>query len=175
MLLLIMLSLPSYGCGKQKTFGDLDKELGVDRICEILLRGDYLAASESIKGKTASRKLTFAAVINWLSREVKSPYVEIPRSQLFQELPRDQGNPVSCRGGGLTLTGDQIFKPLHLQYTQARLTVMLRYSNPAAPLLQFIEIGDIEKIFPGQKPPEAFEKGVADLKRTLNEMESGEK
>lgn len=171
-LLLVMLGLPSYGFGK-KTFGDLDRELGAEGICANLLKGDYIAASAPIQRKTASRKLAFASVINWLARQIKSPYIEIPGSELFQELPKDQGNITACRGGGLTLTGNEIFKPLFIQYAKSRLTVMLRFEDPGSPKLQYIQIGGIEKLSPGQEPPDALEQRVSDFKNTLDAMGKG--
>jgi len=170
LLLLVILGLPSSVLG-QKTFGDLDRELGAEGLCADLLKGDFAAASAPIQRKAASRKLTFASVINWLAREVKSPYIEIPGSPLFQELPKDQGNITACRGGGLTLTGNDILKPLYIQYAQARLTVMLRFEDPAAPKLQYIQIGGIEKLSPGQEAPDAFEQRVSSFIKALDATE----
>lgn len=170
LLFLVMLGLPSSSFG-QKTFADLDRELNVESLCSNLLKGNYAAASAPIQRKADSRKLTFASVINWLAREVKSPYVDIPRSQLFQELPKDQGAITACRGGGLTLTGSDILKPLYIQYARSRLTVMLRFEDPAAPKLQYIQIGGIEKLSPEQEAPDAFEQRVSGFMKTLDATE----
>ena len=157
------------GCGRQMTFGELDKELGAERICADLLKGDYAAASEPIRRKTPGRKLTFSSVITWLARQARTPYVEIPASRLFRELPADQGALKTCRvKDGFTLTGEQMLKQIYLEYPRSRLSVMLRYSGPSSPRLDFIEISGVEKTFAGQEAPDAFEKRMSEFNRTLD-------
>lgn len=172
MLLLLMMVLPSGGLG-QTTFGELDRKLGAEGICANLLKGDYAAASVPIRRKTAGRELTFASVINWLARQAESPYVEIPASLLFEQLPKDQGGITACRGGGLTLTGNDILKPLFIQYAKSRLTVMLRFEDPGKPKLQYIQIGSLETPSPGQEAPDAFEQRVSGFKKALDGAKEG--
>lgn len=171
-VLLAIMGLPGFGFG-QKTFGELDRELGAEVLCANLLKGDFAAASAPIRRKTACRKLTFASVINWLARQAESPYVQIPASQLFEQLPKDQGRVTACRGGGLTLTGNDILKPLFVQYAKSRLTVMLRFEDPANPRLQSIQIGSLETPSPGQEAPDAFEQRMSGFQNALEGTKEG--
>ncbi len=172
--LVLLFGLPAAGFA-QMTFGDLEKKLGVETMCANLSKGDFAAASAPIQRKTVSRELTFSTVINWLAGQIKSPYHEIAASRQFQDLPKDQGPIKACRGGGLTLFGDEIMLPLYLQYEKSRLTVALRYDHPFNPKLQFIEIGSVEKLKPGQQPPDAFEKKVGEFKEKLDKLENARK
>jgi hypothetical protein len=171
LIVTIGILLPSFGTAM--TAGDLDPALGVEKICADLLKDDYSAASAPIVRKTAARILTFASVINWLARVIPSPYVDVPRSPLFQELPKDQGALKSCRSAnGFSIVGDEIFQDMYLEYPQSRLTVSLRYAVGTPPALQFIQIGKAEPKTPNQAPQDDFQQKMENFAEQLNHVES---
>jgi len=145
--------------------------LGTDKICADLLKGDYAAASEPIVLKTAKRELRFAETITWLGRQGESPYVEIPGSKLFADLPRDQGPLKSCdQPASWNLAGNMLSGSLYLGYAKSRVIVTLRYhAGLFSQKLQRIEIGLPELLTPSTPPPGEDERRMAEFMKKLDE------
>ena len=148
-----------------------DKVLRRDEICENLLKGDFAAASGPIARKTVTREFRVADTITWLAKRGGAPFVEIPRSQLFSELPSDQGPLQSCRPQGtVTLTGDQLYTSMYLGYSKSRLTVTLRYSTGwFSPTLERIEIGKPEPVVPDMPPPDETDQKMSQFMKKLDQ------
>ncbi|MCX5785917.1 MAG: hypothetical protein NTX59_09530 [Elusimicrobia bacterium] len=149
----------------------LDKALRRDEICANLLKGDFAAASKPIARKTVTREFRIADTITWLAKKGGTPFVEIPRSQLFTELPSDQGPLQSCRPqGAVTLTGDQLYTSIYLGYRKSRLSVTLRYSTGwFSPTLERIEIAKPEPVVPDMPPPDATDQKMSQFIKKLDQ------
>ena len=148
-----------------------DKALHRDEICVNLLKGDFAAASKPINHKTVTREFRIADTITWLAKKGGTPFVEIPRSQLFAELPSDQGPMQSCRPqGAVTLTGNQFYTSMYIGYRKSRLIVTLRYSTGwFSPTLERIEIGKPEPVVPDMPPPDETDQKMSQLMKKLDQ------
>jgi len=157
--------------GLQLSFGGASgKSLRREEICSSLLRGDYDAASAPIARKTDAREFRFADTITWLAGKGGEPFVKIPRSQLFSELPSDQGPLQSYRGqASATFSGDSIVTSLYLGYPGSRVTVSMRYiTGWFSPTLERIRIGAPEPTGPATPPPDETDLRMSELIKKLD-------
>jgi len=154
--------------------GSSQKVLRVDKLCSNLLKGDYIAASKPIARKTAKRKFSLANTILWLAKREKSPFIHIPKSPLFTDLPSDQGALQSCKSSrSVSLVRNKLSKDIYLGYPKSRLTVSLQYSTGFfSPTLQFIKIGKIEQLSPNLSPPGETTRRVSEFIEKLNQIEN---
>ncbi len=104
----------------------------------------------------------------------KSPFIHIPKSPLFTDLPSDQGALQSCKSSrSVSLVRNKLSKDIYLGYPKSRLTVSLQYSTGFfSPTLQFIKIGKIEQLSPNLSPPGETTRRVSEFIEKLNQIEN---
>ena len=148
-------------------------KMGLDAICSELMKGDLAAASARIVRKKDVRKFDLGNAIVWLAGKGgngSSPYVTIPKSPMFTDLPPDQGQLVSCRQqSGHSLTGGELYTEIYLNYPASMVRVQLRYDmSLATPHLQYINIYPPEPA----GPPEDLDKKMGGFAGKLDKMEA---
>ena len=148
-------------------------KMGLDAICSELMRGDLEAASARIARKKDTRQFNLGNAIVWLAGKGgnnSSPYVTIPRSPMFTDLPPGQGELTACgQQSGHSLSGGELYTEIYLSYPASLVRVKLRYSmSLATPELQYIIITPPEPA----RPPEDLDMKMGEFTGKLDKLEA---